>query len=178
MEHHPLISPTCGACGERERPGDPPHRRGRCRRCYESWVRARPVGLGAFCNGCGERRHDSLRHYELRRTWVVLCHNCAARAETLSPQPYSIAGLRLRLLRDRRRGDRRAEAVGARRARATYERREGDRRTSERNILDATEFAEMVIELEAEFADDREGEASDDSPITGVHQLADLEKSG
>jgi hypothetical protein len=169
----------CGGCGEEEREGDPPHRRGRCRRCYEHWVRQRPIGLGAFCNACGERREGALRYYELRRIWVVLCHNCCARAEALDPQPYSIAGLCLRLHRERRRGDRRS--VGAIPRVLHGERREGDRRLSERNILDATEFAELVVELEAEFGDARddgdEALALDDSPITGVHQLADLSEA-
>ncbi len=112
--------------------------------------------MNAFCNACGERRHASLRHYEMRRTWVVLCHNCSARAEALEPQPYSITGLRLRLSRDRRWGDRRAESVGGAIPLSRRERREGDRRTSDRNLFDATEFAELVLELEAEFADARE----------------------
>ncbi len=173
MDSLPLPTATCGSCGEIERAGDPAHRRGRCRRCYEKWVRERPVGLGAACNGCGERRHACLRHFELRASWVVLCHNCAARAEALDPAPYSIAGLRLRLLRERRRGDRRAESVGARAYRILRERRGGDRRTSDRNILDATEFAEMVVELEAEFADEKEHVDDWEGPITEVRALID-----
>jgi hypothetical protein len=168
-------APICGACGDRERAGDAPHRRGRCRRCYENWVRERPVGLGAFCNSCGERRTANLRHYELRRLWVVLCHNCAARAEALDPQPYTVGGLRIKLTRNRRFGDRRAESVGGSPRTPAYERREGDRRTSERNILDATEFAELVLELEAEFGDVAEDLDPADGPITGVHKLIEPE---
>jgi hypothetical protein len=165
----------CGACGDEEREGDAPHRRGRCRRCYEKWVRERPIGLGAFCTSCGERRVSALRYFELRRIWVVLCHSCSARAEALDPQPFSIAGLRLRLHRERRRGDRRS--VGAKKNVLSGERREGDRRLSERNLLDVTEFAELVVELDAEFADPRDDAASDEGPITGVHRLADLSEA-
>jgi hypothetical protein len=165
---------VCGACGDEEEPNEP-HRRGRCRRCYDRWVRARPVGLGAWCNACGDRRYGALRHFELRKTWVVLCGSCAQRAEMLDPLPFSVAGLRLKLHRERRWGDRRGEAVGApKRMRFGNERRDGDRRVSERNILDATEFAELVLELDAEFADAQENEDPADGPITGVHRLVEI----
>ncbi|MSP61554.1 MAG: hypothetical protein EXR72_14690 [Myxococcales bacterium] len=168
------VPSSCGGCGDAESARSP-HRRGRCRRCYDAWVRARPVGLGAFCNGCGDRRREHLRHFELYRTWVVLCHTCAARAEAIAPLPLTVNGLRVRLLRDRRWGDRRAESVGAQRTvRGSGERRDGDRREGDREILDATEFAEMVLELEAEFADPAEDQDPADGPITGVHRLADL----
>lgn len=179
----------CGACGEEARAGET-HRRGRCLRCYETWVRAKPVGLGAICAACGERRNDGLRQFELPRTWVVLCHNCAARAEALVPPALTVAGLRLRVHRERRWGDRRSDG---KRVRFGDERRDGERRVSDRNLFDATEFAELVLEpygavrrrylddgsvevcLDAEFADSSESYDPADGPVTGVHRLADLE---
>ncbi len=161
----------CGACGEPEQPGSP-HRRGRCRRCYAAWVRERPVGLGAFCCACGERRKDALRHLEMGETWVVLCHGCAARAERLAPQPRTVSGLKLRLQRERRWGDRRAESVGApRKTRVAGERRADDRRLGERGVVDVTDLAEMEMELVAEPGTSAEDDDPTDGPITGVHRL-------
>jgi hypothetical protein len=166
---------VCGGCGEKARKGEV-HRRGRCVPCYERWVRAKPVGLGATCAACGERRHDALRQFELPRTWLVLCGSCAARAEALVPPSQTVAGLKLRLHRERRWGDRRADAIGGpKRMRFGDERRDGERRVSERNWFDATEFAELVLELDAEFADEAEGYDPADGPVTGVHRMADFE---
>jgi hypothetical protein len=173
MEQHAKRAeppPACGACGEPETPASP-HRRGRCRRCYDAWVRERPVGLNALCCACGEKRNPRLRHFELGHVWVVLCHNCAAGAERLGPLPHTVAGLKLKLRRDRRWGDRRAESVGARRKdRGTNERRGGERRHGER-ILDATHLAVMELEMEAEPGTPMEDMDPADGPITGVHRL-------
>jgi hypothetical protein len=115
--------------------------------------------MGAVCACCHDRRIDCLRYYELMvrsnapgGRWVVLCHNCSARADKLKPPPRSIEGLVMRLGRDRRWGDRRAESVGRTSPRAAWlERRAGDRRVSERGAMDATDLAEIVIEMEADF---------------------------
>lgn len=166
----PVVT-KCGGCGAAESE-ESPLRRGRCARCYDVWIHERPVGLGAFCCACGEKRNGSLRHFELNRLWVVLCYNCAVRAEKMSPQPRTVGGLRLKLRRERRWGDRRAEAVGAvRKSRGAGERRAGERRSDELGILDVTELAEMEVELEADFSDPMEDHEPTDGPITGVHRL-------
>jgi hypothetical protein len=98
-----LAKSGCEMCGARV----DELRRGRCWGCYQRWVESRPVGLGAACACCGERRHDFLRQVEILRAWVPMCHNCAARALKLSPVPPTLEGIRQRLQRDRRWGDRR-----------------------------------------------------------------------
>jgi len=164
----PLV--RCGGCGQP--PTDATLRRGRCVRCYEAWVKARPVGLGANCAACDDRRIAHLRYWELGvranapgGRWIVLCHNCAAAAEKMDPLPRSLDGLRMRLLRERRWGDRRAEAVGRASARdAAFERREGDRRRAPEGYLD-----EMVVELEAEYEEVTDDQIEASEEITGIH---------
>jgi hypothetical protein len=161
--------PRCSSCSEPP-VGNEALRRGRCRRCYDAWVRSRPVGLGAICLGCNERRRDVLRSFELHRLWVVLCHNCAARAERLSPLPRSAEGLAMCLGRDRRWSERRAPVAGPVSA-APSDRRRRDRRVSTRNVFDAD--ALVVIELEADYEHFTDG-ADAEVSITGIHQLAVL----
>jgi hypothetical protein len=72
-------------------------RRGRCWGCYSRWVDARPVGVGASCRMCGERRRTVLKSLELLGGWSTVCHNCAARIGTLSPLPRSIDAIKARL---------------------------------------------------------------------------------
>ena len=165
-----LVEESCGSCGAEPGPKKP-LRRGKCARCYASWLAEKPIGIGACCSSCGERRRKTLRHFELAQTFIVLCQNCSARAEALSPQPRSVEGLRMRLLRDRRWGDRRAESVSGVRQRYGAERRDNDRRTSERNVFDATD---LVIEITAETAEE-DGTMEPDGPITGIHRLVDRE---
>jgi hypothetical protein len=95
---------TCEVCAARV--GE--LRRGRCWGCYSRWVESRPVGLGAACVSCGERRRGYLKQVELLRTWLPMCHNCAGRATQLSPMPNTLDEIRARLSRDRRAADRRA----------------------------------------------------------------------
>jgi hypothetical protein len=83
-------------------------RRGRCWGCYASWVEGRPVGLGAACVMCNDRRREHLRMIELLRAWVPSCHNCHARILRLEPFPQTIDEIRTRLHRERRTRDRRA----------------------------------------------------------------------
>ena len=88
----------CGGCGQ----SATRTRRGLCAACYARWVRARPVGIGASCACCNDRRLIHLRHFELRGLWVVLCHNCCARAERLTPAPRSVDVLLSGIRRQRR----------------------------------------------------------------------------
>jgi hypothetical protein len=104
----PELMVNCTACGAPS--GEQaPLRRGRCPSCYDVWLRRKPVGLGAACLSCGERRRDVLRPFELARAWVVLCRNCAARAERLDPMPWFAEGLHMGLTRERRYTDRRGD---------------------------------------------------------------------
>jgi hypothetical protein len=82
-------------------------RRGRCWGCYSKWSENRPVGYGAACCMCNDRRREHLRLAELLGAWMPICHNCAARATHLTPMPQSLDEIRTRLDRERRRRDRR-----------------------------------------------------------------------
>jgi hypothetical protein len=165
----PLV--RCGGCGEP--PVDRPLRRGRCYRCYEKWVRARSVGENACCAGCADRRRQHLRHFELGvrgnavgGRWVVLCHNCAAVADKLNPSPRSVESLKQQLYRDRRWGERRGDAGGVF-APWLDKRRSPDRR---KEIVDATDIAEIVIEFEAEYEEISADKLTDIEEVTGIHQ--------
>jgi hypothetical protein len=72
-------------------------RRGRCPACYARWAETRPVGLGATCALCGERRRSCLKQVELGSTWTPLCGNCAVRAARVEPHAESLLALRLAL---------------------------------------------------------------------------------
>lgn len=156
----------CGGCGAEATS----LRRGRCAGCYARWVRARPVGIGAICGACSDRRLSHLRHFELHSLWVVLCHNCAARAEKLPSLPRSLDALITGLLRERRdlpRPD--ASTPGF--LYASADRRPpspADRRVSERNLRDGSE---LVVVLEADYAEKPDPHAARDefATITDVH---------
>lgn len=101
-------------------------RRGRCWGCYNRWVDARPVGIGARCCVCSERRRDNLRSVELLGAWVPMCYTCSGRAMILDPLPQTLAGIREVLIRDRRAQERRH---GKRDTRVfQYDRRADERR--------------------------------------------------
>ena len=72
-------------------------RRGRCWGCYSRWVDARPVGLGASCRMCGERRRSVLKSMELLAAWTTVCHNCSARIAALTPLPRTLDDIRAAL---------------------------------------------------------------------------------
>src|SRR3954454_13021730 len=80
-------------------------RRGRCWSCYTQWAEMRPVGRGACCSVCNERRRDHLRLVELHNRSIPLCHVCAARTVRLPEIPRSLEVLRNLLRRDRRAED-------------------------------------------------------------------------
>ena len=102
-------------------------RRGRCWGCYARWVDARPVGLGARCITCHEKRRRALKMVELWSTWKPMCFNCAGQLLDLDPLPTTIAALRAIVSRERRQHDRRIGKPDSRVFR--YERRVGERRT-------------------------------------------------
>ncbi|HEU5059902.1 MAG TPA: hypothetical protein VFU21_25400 [Kofleriaceae bacterium] len=119
-------------------------RRGRCWGCYSRWVEARPVGLGAVCRICGERRRSYLKSIELLGAWAPVCHACAGRIGSLEGLPRSVAGIRALLGRERRSAVRR---VGRPDGRAfPYERRGLERRADEIHIEIDTGDARQAIE--------------------------------
>src|SRR6185295_10966399 len=89
-------------------------RRGRCWGCYSRWVEARPVGRGAACLVCFEKRRDELKMMELLGRSVPMCHGCAARIIRLDQIPATMSALRKALRRDRREGDRRTGGLDRR----------------------------------------------------------------
>lgn len=103
-------------------------RRGRCWGCYARWVDARPVGSGARCITCSEKRHKVLRAVELFGGWQAMCFNCAGQLLHIAPLPDTLAELREAISRERRRSDRRDGRQDTRVFR--YERRVGSRRLS------------------------------------------------
>jgi len=135
---------VCEVCGARVAT----LRRGRCWICYVRWAEARPVGIGASCCICGERRRDNLRAVEFQGWWMPMCHNCGSRALALSPMPPTIEALRQRLARDRRWTDRRLGRNDHRLMQV--ERRVGERRAmplDARGVwLDAEDLIVEIIE--------------------------------
>src|SRR5215470_11549044 len=103
-------------------------RRGRCWGCYARWVDARPVGLGARCLTCGEKRRRVLKSVELFGGWKPMCFNCAGQLLVLDPLPTTIPALKAAVSRERRRVDRRIGKADTRVFR--YERRVGERRAT------------------------------------------------
>jgi len=141
-------------------------RRGRCWGCYSRWVEARPVGIGAACRICGERRRAYLKSVELLGSWSPVCYNCAGRMATLDGMPQSVAGIRALLTRERRADARRIGRADGRVF--PYERRGRDRRA-----------AEVEIEIEVEddaFAAAEPAHRIDEAMIVEIAELAqDLE---
>jgi hypothetical protein len=101
---------VCDMCGARVAE----LRRGRCWGCYASWVEGRPVGLGAACVMCNDRRREHLRMIELLRAWVPSCHNCHARILRMDPMPQTIDEIRTGLNRERRTRERRGGKLDTR----------------------------------------------------------------
>jgi hypothetical protein len=122
-------------------------RRGRCWGCYNRWVDRRPVGFGARCLGCGERRRRLLHSIELWGAWQPMCFNCAGQALTIQPPPRDVAELRAGLSRDRRHRDRRRGKLDSRVFR--YERRVGERRCErdEVAVIDDDMIIEITVDL-------------------------------
>jgi hypothetical protein len=167
-------------------------RRGRCWGCYSRWAAARPVGLGAVCRICGERRRSYLKSMELLGSWCTTCHTCAGLVAKLDPMPTTVLGVREALRRDRRQTDRRGAASDGRSP--SSERRGGDRRLERRRT---SRFAvpgarsssvlshepceddlplvddEMVVEI-AELASELESLAHDLGEVADLTRIHDL----
>lgn len=139
---------SCATCGARV--GE--LRRGRCWTCYTRWAADRPVGLGATCAVCEERRRDNLALVEVQGRSLPLCHLCAARVGKLATVPHSVDGLRAALRRDRRQVERR-EGSDEARPQAT-ERRAAQRRSDDQRSglfgedLVASGHAELDLDLD------------------------------
>ena len=118
-------------------------RRGRCWVCYIRWAETRPVGKGASCAVCHDRRLENLRMVEFRSTWVPMCHNCGTKAYRLTPLPQSLEGLTQRLGRDRRWTARRRGKGDSRLS--PKDRRNEDRRAVEPVSEEVWEDAEELI---------------------------------
>jgi hypothetical protein len=127
-------------------------RRGRCWGCYKQWAEMRPVGRGATCTVCSERRRDHLRLVEVHARTLPLCHICAARVIRLPDVPPTVEGIRDKLRRNRRALDRRDEALDHRIF--PRERRVGDRRADARPdsnpAVDLTvpDLDDLIIEID------------------------------
>ena len=100
----------CGVCGA----AVTELRRGRCWGCYTRWAESRPVGRGASCVICAEKRRAQLKLVELHGRSVPFCHGCAAQVMRLPEVPESSEDLRHALRRDRRDDDRREGKVDQR----------------------------------------------------------------
>ncbi len=148
-----LGTSPCGVCGAQVAE----LRRGRCWGCYTRWSELRPVGRGAACVICNERRREQLRLCELHKRSLPMCHGCAARTLKLVPLPPTIEGIReLLTVRDRREDERRQDALDRRIF--PRERRVGERRRPPRvgqptpadSASLSAQLGDMVIEIDAD----------------------------
>lgn len=139
-------------------------RRGRCWGCYARWVDARPVGLGARCVTCTEKRRRVLKTVELHGAWHPMCFNCAGQLLHLDPLPATLAELKQLVSRERRASDRR---IGKPDTRVfQYERRVGERRSSRDEY--PTVDDDMIIEVVLDMPIDGEVDFDD---ITQIREL-------
>jgi hypothetical protein len=139
----------CGICGAQVTE----LRRGRCWGCYTRWTEARPVGRGASCTVCQEKRRAHLKLVELKGRSLPFCHTCAAQVIRLPEIPDTLDELRHELRRERRDADRRDGKVDQRIF--PRERRVGERRGPSREAFADTDprirlddVEEAIIELE------------------------------
>jgi hypothetical protein len=143
---------ACGTCGAKVTE----LRRGRCWGCYNRWAEARPVGRGATCTVCFEKRRDQLRLVELHSRSLPLCHGCTARVMRLPEIPVGVEAIRAALRRDRRLADKR----GGKHDHRIFprERRVGERRGPDRGAFADAEpstantvladLDEIIVELQ------------------------------
>lgn len=138
----------CNVCGA----GVTELRRGRCWGCYTRWAEARPVGRGASCTICLEKRRSQLKLLELKGRSLPFCHGCAALVLRLSDVPDTIEELRGELRRERRHADRRGGKVDQRLF--PRERRVGERRGPPRAAFADTDprirladYDDVIVEI-------------------------------
>ena len=146
-------------------------RRGRCWGCYTRWVESKPVGVGASCVMCGDRRRDSLRSLELLGSWVPCCHNCSGRIHKLTVLPETMAAVRTALNRDRRfklrrLGARVDDRVFPRNRRADDRRRVRALGKDDSVIIDD----EMILEIEG-LAEELAGVSKETDDLTRIRDL-------
>jgi hypothetical protein len=139
-------------------------RRGRCWGCYARWSETRPVGLGARCTTCGEKRRRLLKSVELLGGWRPMCFNCSGQVGALEPMPRTIHAIKDAISRERRKKDRRVGRADTRVFQ--YERRVGERRMVARDTYDCIDD-DMIIEVT--FEPDAPGEDFDD--LTQIRAL-------
>ena len=139
-------------------------RRGRCWGCYNRWAELRPVGIGARCVVCGDRRRRVLRSVELHGTWQPTCYNCHGQVLALDPVPPTLSEVREALQRERRRLDRRLGKPDTRVFR--YERRVGERRGGVSGDEWATIDDDMIVEIVVDT-----GDGGDFEEMTRIHAL-------
>jgi hypothetical protein len=146
-------------------------RRGRCWGCYNRWVDARPVGVGARCCICSERRRDALRGVELLGAWMPMCYTCSGRTMRLDPLPQTLAGIRAELDRERRKVERR---IGKPDTRVfQYDRRNGDRRDGRDAGGDDWMMIEeeMIVEMTIEDLVEPNAAEPADADMTRIREL-------
>lgn len=143
-------------------------RRGRCWGCYARWVDARPVGVGARCVTCTEKRRRVLKAVELFGSWKPMCFNCAGQLLHLDPLPATITELKKLISRERRANDRRVGKADTRVFQ--YERRVGERRAG-RDELKIED--DMILEITIEDDDGKvlEAKASGSGPQVAPPRL-------
>jgi hypothetical protein len=119
------------------------------------WAESRPVGRGASCTVCGEKRRAQLKLVELQGRSLPFCHGCAAQVMRLPEVPVTVEELRTALRRDRREEDRRGDGKVDQRI-FPRERRVGERRGPMRDAFADTDprikladrnLDEAIIEL-------------------------------
>jgi hypothetical protein len=164
---------ACGLCGARVNE----LRRGRCWGCYSNWCETRPVGKGAACVVCDERRRENLRMTELHGRSLPMCHLCGFRANRLEPVPLTIEGLRAALRRDRRAVDRRGGSLDTRvfpRERRADERRRPDEVTGVHRDVNTLPMLNLddVLELDVDDVDILEATTVSLDPRAAVAALA------
>jgi len=129
-------------------------RRGRCWGCYTRWSESRPVGRGATCTVCVEKRRSLLKLVEIKGRSLPFCHGCAAQVMRLGEVPDTIDELRDALARERRDDERREGKVDQRIF--PRERRVGERRAPAREAFADTDprirmadYDDVIVELAA-----------------------------
>lgn len=146
-------------------------RRRRCNLCYTQWAESRPVGLGAKCICCGERRRAFLKSAELLGAFVPVCFSCAGRVSRLRAVPRTYAELRIVLDRDRRQKERRVGKPDTRVFKTN--RRKGERRQAGPSISGdqfMTIDDDMILEIQ-ELADEMSRNSKGSGDVTRIHHV-------